>query len=298
MFQRMTQFSVALSICFLTTSALAGAQTALPAGNSAQAAAQSAPAAKAPVPTLAVEQIIQKNVEARGGLAAWRAIQSMTETGKMDANSKGTVQLPFKLEMMRPRKTRLEIVFNGHTAVQTYDGTNGWTLRPYLGRPDPDPYSEIELRKSAEQQELDGPLVDYAAKGTTAELVGVEQVEGKDAYKIRLTLKTKAVRHIWIDARSFLELKIEDMPRILDGKPHNVDTYFRDYRPVSGLMIPFTLETAVKDVVGSKKLIIEKVELNPKLDDMEFAKPQSLPPGALMGRGISSGITSVPPIKR
>ena len=84
--------------------------------------------------TLTADQIVIKNVAARGGLQAWRAIHSMKMAGKMDAGSKDNVQLPFVLKMERPRKSRLEINFAGSTAVQVYDGANGWKVRPFLGR--------------------------------------------------------------------------------------------------------------------------------------------------------------------
>lgn len=275
-------------LCFALTSCLplaehpAAAQTAPPAQASQTAAANKpAPAPAVSAPSLTVDQIIEKNIAARGGLAAWRAIRTMTEAGLVDAGSRAKAQLPFKLEMMRPRKSRLEILFNGQTAVQTYDGTNGWTLRPYQGRLDPEPFKADEMKKAAEQQDLDGPLIDHTAKGIRVELAGVEAVEGRPAYRIRFTLKAGPAHNIWIDAQSFLEVKMDQTPRVLDGRAHAVTLYFRDYRNVEGLMIPFTLETAVQDVIGTQKLIVEKVELNPKLADADFGKPESLPPGAL-----------------
>ena len=252
--------------------------------------------------------IIEKNVAARGGLQAWRAVQTMSMSGKMDAGKAKdpaeaamamqrashrtsaerrqavlegtkddggkTVQLPFVLEMERPRRMRLEIQFNGQTAVQVFDGTNGWKLRPFLGRHEVEPYTAEEQRAAAEQQDLDGPLIDYTAKGTRAELEGTEQVEGRDAYKLKLTLKDGQVRHVWIDTQTFLEAKMDGSPRRLDGKYHPVETYLHDYRPVDGLMIPHVHETRVEGGTGPEKIAIERVALNPKLGDSRFGKPE------------------------
>jgi len=63
-----------------------------------------------------------------------------------------------------------------------------------------------------------------------------------------------------------------------------VEVYYRDYRTVNGLQIPFVLETRVlqvaKTVLGLKdtpvppeKVVIEKVVINPKLDAAMFSKP-------------------------
>jgi outer membrane lipoprotein-sorting protein len=227
--------------------------------------------AAAPVANLSVQEIVDKNVAARGGLKAWRGVQAMAMTGKMDAGR--GVQLPFRMEMKRPRKSRLEIEFQGKTAVQVFDGTKGWKLRPYLNRKDIEPFTADEMKVAAQQQELDGPLVDYSAKGTKVDFAGVEQVKGRDAYKLKLTLKGGTQRLVWVDAQSFLDVKI-DGSRRLDGKTHPVATYFLDYRSREGVMVPYTLETTVEGVNGSEKVVFESVVLNPKLDDSRFSKPQ------------------------
>jgi hypothetical protein len=194
------------------------------------------------------------------------------------------VQLPFVMELARPRKMRFELQFNGQTAVQVFDGANGWKLRPFLNRRIVEPYTPDEMKTASMQADLDGPLVDYAAKGTRVELAGSEKVEDRNAYKLKLTMKDGRVVHLWVDAETFLEAKIEGQPRRLDGTDHSVEVYFRDYRTVGGLQIPFMLETKVLPVaktalglkdppVPAERTIVEKVVVNPKLDATLFAKP-------------------------
>ena len=255
---------------------------------------------------LSAAEIVNRNVAARGGLKAWRAVQTMSWTGKMDAgggsversrkvaegkghvskmgladnknasakDANAQVQLPFVFDMKRPGKSRLEIEFAGKTAVQVYDGTNGWKVRPFLNRNDVQPFTADEA-KSELGKDLDGPLVDYAAKGTTVELEAVEPVEGHDAYKLKLTTKSGAVQHIWIDTQSFLDVKVEGSPHRMDGKMRSVWIYQRDFRSVQGVMIPFALETAVDGYHETHKMVIEKAVVNPKLDDTLFAKPKA-----------------------
>jgi hypothetical protein len=270
-------------------------------------AADTAPAK----PNLSAADIVSKNIAARGGLQAWRAVQTMSMEGKLGAGGnqrtplpmpmpgkgdaklqvparpKEEVQLPFVMKMERPRKVRFELQFHGQTAVQVFDGSNGWKLRPYLNRKEVEPFSSDELNAASSQPDLDGPLVDYAAKGTQVDLDGVEKVEDRDAYKLKLTTKSGHTLHVWIDAQTFLETKIEGQPRRLDGKEHPVEIYYRDYRPVSGLQIPFALETKVLPVdtgskvkelpIPSEKIVIEKVVVNPKLDASLFLKPNVEP---------------------
>ena len=257
---------------------------------------------------LSAEAIVDKNVAARGGLQAWRGVQTMSMEGKLGAggnqraalpvpvpgrNANQTilpprpaqeVQLPFVMELKRPRKMRIELTFNGQTAVQVFDGSNGWKLRPFLNRRVVEPYTADEMHSGSMQSDLDGPLIDYAAKGTKIELAGMEKVEDRDTYKLKLTLKSGQSIHVWIDAQTFLEAKIEGQPRRLDGEYHPVEVYYRDYRPVNGLQIPHVLETRVLPLaqkspgvrntpVPPEKIVIEKVAVNPKLDESLFSKP-------------------------
>jgi hypothetical protein len=185
------------------------------------------------------------------------------------------VQLPFVYEMKRPRKSRMEIEFAGKTAVQVYDGQHGWKLRPFLGRNDVEPFTSDEAKGENENADLDGYLVDYAPKGTKVELDGVEKVEGHDTYKLKLTLKSGQVRYVWVDALSFLDVKVSGTPRRMDGKMRNVAIYQRGFQNVQGLMIPFLLETSVDGYRETHKMVIEKVVVNPKLEDALFAKPQA-----------------------
>jgi hypothetical protein len=257
---------------------------------------------------ISASDIVSKNVAARGGLQAWRSVHAMKWEGKLGAGGnqrshipapapgkKGAklptdprptdeVQLPFVMVMERPRKMRFEIQFKGQTAFQTYDGVNGWKVRPYLNRVEVEPFTPDELKASSLQSELDGPLVDYVAKGTHIALEGTEKVEGRDAYKLKLTMKDGHSIHEWIDTQTFLEAKIEGQPRRFDGIEHPVEVYLSDYRPVNGLQIPFVLETKVlpvthaassagSSVIPVEKIVLDRVELNPRLDTSLFAKP-------------------------
>jgi len=114
-------------------------------------------------------------------------------------------------------------------------------------------------------------------------LDGQEQVAGHDTYKLKLTMNTGTTIHVWIDGATFLETKIEGQPRRMDGVDHPVEVYFRDYRRVDGLQIPFVLETRVLPVgktalgfkdpqVPAEKVVIEKVVVNPKLDESLFSR--------------------------
>jgi len=225
------------------------------------------------LPKLTADEIAQRNAQARGGLAAWRAVQSLEISGLLDAGGKGNARLPFTLQMKRPHYQRVAIEFQGQTAVQVYDGQNGWKLRPFLNRMDVEPFSEEETQRLAHQDDLDGPLIDYSAKGSTLELDGTEMVEGKPNYRLKLTMKDGTVRRIWIDGTTFLESKVEGNPRRLDGRMRRVENTLRDYRKVGDVLIPFVSESKA-ETAPVRKMTVEKVVLNPGLEDRVFGKPE------------------------
>ena len=227
-----------------------------------------------PVGQLTATQIIERNVAARGGLKAWRAVNTLTMSGKLEAGGKKNTELPFTMQMKRPHMSRLEIRFQDQTAVQAYDGTQGWKVRPFLGRDEVESFTATEAKAASAWEELDGPLVDYVNKGTKVTLQGTESVEGHKAYKLKLTMKDGDVRHLWVDAASFLELKIDGQPRKMDGKLRHVAVYYRDYKTEHGLTVPHVFETVVEGVKQPHKMHIERMTVNQPMDDALFAKPQ------------------------
>jgi hypothetical protein len=267
----------------------------------------------APAPTMAetatmsAAQVVAKNVAARGGLEAWRAVHAVSFAGKMDVGrthpepqgtvdnppssspkrhmlekamtSKGgamegtVIALPYRIEMKRPRKVRLEVDFAGKTAVQVYDGTAGWYSRPYLGYSTVQPFSPTELKLAADQQDLDGLLIDAAAKGSQIAMEGVEPVDGRRAYKLKVTLQNGDVRHVWVDAGNFLDVKV-DGTRQVGTRTRTMVTTLRDYRKVNGVMIPFVMETAGEGMRQPERIVIEQATVNPDLPDTRFAKPE------------------------
>ena len=254
-------------------------------------------------------QVVARNVAARGGEPAWRKIESIEFIGKMDAARprpalRGTiddpkpdassrhkprsaasgsgatanaskaeaVQLPYRLELKRPHKSRLEIDFQGQTAVQVYDGKEGWKLQPYLGRSKPVPFTPDELKLAGNEPELDGWLIGAATNGTRVSMDRTETVEGRSTYRLKLQLKNGDIRHVWVDAGTFLETRV-DGKRKFNGKVRTTYTYFRDYRTVDGVSIPHLLETTIEGQRSTDKIVIDKVVINPELPNSRFAMP-------------------------
>ena len=220
-----------------------------------------------------VDKLVARNVAARGGADAWQAVSSMRQSGLIDVGH--GMHLPYVLEQKRPGKMCLEFVFDEETAVQCVDGKTGWKLLPFRGRNKPEPMTAAELREMVDSADLYGLLFDSAARGHKIELLGQEPVEGRDAFKLKVTLPGGAVRWVYLNAESALEVKLEAV-RIRRGKERLVETFYRDWQAADGLLISRRQETQTEGDTESHFLTVDRVQVNPPLDDLRFVMPTSI----------------------
>ena len=228
-------------------------------------------------PSLTAEEIVAKNVAARGGLEAWRKIQTMVWIGHMEVPGGPDPRMGFVLEQKRPDKTRFEITTMNARMVRVFDGRQGWKVRPSQegGGIDAKPFSPDEVKFSQRAQGIDGPLMDYQSKGVMVSLAGEETIEGRKTYKLAVRLPAGEGQDIWIDAKTFLDVKYDRLSYGPSGTPGRVSVVYRDYQSFEGLTIPTTMEIGVGSKLQHDKMVIEKVVLNAPLDDDAFGKPGS-----------------------
>ncbi len=229
------------------------------------------PVLTSPIVTSAqtVDDIIARNLEARGGLEKIKAVKTIRTSGTL---RQGGFRAAFIQENQRPNKVREETIIQGMAATEAFDGKAGWRVSPFGGRKDPDLLSADDMKGLVEDADLDGQLVDYRNKDHRAELIGHESVEGTDCYKIKLTLNSSDVRYYYIDADSYLELKIET-ERKIRGTVKYSETLFGDYEKVNGIYYPFAFESGQKGNPDRVKFTVDKVELNVQLGESRFTMP-------------------------
>jgi len=224
-----------------------------------------------------VDEVLAKYVAAHGGMDKIKAVKSMKMTGKMVMGG-GQMEAPFTQLKRRPSDSRTEFVFQGLTGVQAYDGTGAvaWNIMPFMGKKDPEAQPAEETKLVAEEADFDGELIDYKEKGHTIELVGKEQVEGADAYKLKVTRKSGNVDYVYLDAETGLEVKSESK-RTVRGTEVEGEQYMSDYKEVDGMPFPFTITAGRKGGPAEQrqKIVFEKVELNVPTADSLFVMPKT-----------------------
>jgi hypothetical protein len=167
---------------------------------------------------------------------------------------------------------REEFALQGMTGVNAYDGRDGWKIEPWEGKKDPEPLGEDELKAIVEDSDFDGPLIDYQRKGNKIEYLGIDAVEGTDAYKLKVTLAGGDVRTYFMDTDSCVPIRIESK-RFVRGAERESETTLGDYKEVSGVYFPFSFESGPKGSTQRSKVNWTKIEANVPVDDARFAKP-------------------------
>jgi outer membrane lipoprotein-sorting protein len=226
-----------------------------------------------PVAAQTADEIVKKALDARGGINKIKAVQSERISGRISFSHglEGTVVL----ELKRPHKLHSEITVEGQTILRVYDGKSaGWTVNPFDENKEAQAMSGEELKGMPDEAELDGPLVDYKAKGTQIELIGKEDLDGKPVYRLKLANKNGDARSYLIDASTFLTAKWEGIRKIGD-RELPWECALSDYREIEGLKYPFKIDQGSPGTDFQQTLTIEKIEIDAQIDESRFAKPVS-----------------------
>ena len=215
------------------------------------------------------EELVAKNIAARGGLANLKAIKSMRLTGMMTA---GSQTLPSVLELKRPRMSRWEFSLDGQTAVQAFDGKSGWTWIPFVGQAEPQTMSEQDRKEAELQADIDGPLVEYKEKGSKIELLGHDAKVQPQDWKLKVTLKSGEVRFVYLDPKTFLQTS-SIMTRNIDGVDVEIRSEVGDYRKVGSVVLPHSFTATSSDGGEMQSLKFDRIELDVPIDDSRFQMP-------------------------
>ena len=218
------------------------------------------------------EELVVKNMEAKGGIDKIKGIRSVRMTGRVEVDG---LKAAVGQESKRPDMLRETFTVQGMTQIQAYDGSTGWQISPFEGRKDPQLLGEEELRGMIEDADFDGPLVDAKAKGNKVEYLGHDQVDGDDAYKLKVTLKNGDIYYYYLDPDTYIEIQIERLTFIRGSVRESV-TLLGSYKPVNGVMYPFSVESGPKNNPDARaKITFNSIEANVPINDSDFKMPSA-----------------------
>jgi outer membrane lipoprotein-sorting protein len=225
------------------------------------------------------EELAAKNIEAKGGIENLHAIDSVRFTGKLSVNG-GMLQLDYVTLVKRPHLVRYEAKLQGLTQVQAFDGSQAWQINPFQGRKDPEKLSADDAKGMGEDAaDVLGALVDYKEKGYRLESLGTEDVDGTEAYKLRVSRPNGDLLYLYLDPDYFLEIRAVSR-RVEHGVPNETITDYGDYEKVNGVYLPLSQESGPKGTSDRQKVQFETAETNLPVDAGTFSFPApDAPPG-------------------
>lgn len=232
-------------------------------------AAVAAAPAPTPAPAPTVDKIVADYIAARGGLAKIRAVQTLRQTGHAFAG--GGREAIVRRELKRPGKIRFEFTVQGVTAAYVTNGKEGWQVSPFDGDLAAKPMPEEAVADAMEQADIESPLVDWKAKGHQVELAGREAVDGRDAYKLKVTLKSGGVRYDYIDVATHYQVRTEST-RQLRGQPVQLTATFSGHKRSSGVLFPGVVEMTAVGRPQKLRVVVDAIEVNPPIADSRFEK--------------------------
>lgn len=217
------------------------------------------------------DDIIAKNVEAKGGLERLRAVKTVKQESQLTINGQQSSVLVYA---KRPNMLRQEILVNGQTIINGFDGKTPWVVNPLSGMKGPMVVSGAQADEIRDQSDFDGPLVDYKVKGYRAEFVGTETVQGRSLHHLRLTAKNQHVLHAYLDVLTNLEVRLVSEASAAPGAAMvQLEQELFNFREVDGIKVPFAIRTIVGGRVQTQ-IAVTHVEFNVPIDDALFKLPK------------------------
>lgn len=216
------------------------------------------------------DEIVSRYIQKIGGMEKLSAIKSMRATGRLIGG--GGFEAVIVNENKRPAMVRNEFSLQGMTSVSAYDGKTGWKVNPFGGKKDAETMGEEEIKQMTEAADIDGPLVNSAAKGVKLEYIGKEDYEGSDVYKLKVTLRNGTVKHYYFDTEFYVPIKVETR-RMIRGSEVEFEQILGDYKEAGGVYFPFSIESGPKGGSFHSTVTLEKIEINPVIDDSRFTMP-------------------------
>jgi hypothetical protein len=219
-----------------------------------------------------VDELVAKNIEAKGGAAALNNLQTLRSTGKLLVPFQGRIELAYLQTKKRPDEVRTEASLQGMTQIEAYDGKEGWRVSPFFGRKDPERMSADDVKALVEDTEMGGPLADWKTKGSTVEYLGTEDVDGTPAQKLKVVRKNGDISFVYLDPDHFLEIRIVTQ-RVRHGAHEEVEMDLGDYEKAGDVFVPTSIEVGSKGSADKQMIVVDKVEANVPVDDTIFHFP-------------------------
>jgi hypothetical protein len=214
------------------------------------------------------DEIIGKYVEAIGGLENWKKVNSVVQTGSISFNG---MEIAVSVTVDNKKGMRRDISVMGMSGYTIVTPTSGWNFMPFQGgQTAPEPMTEEDLKEAQDGLDVHGSLIDYQGKGHSVELLGKEDVDGTECFKIKLTQKGGKVETYFIDPNTYFIVKSVSIMKA-NGQEAEVTTTYTNYQKLAeGIYVPMLMSVPLGGPGMNADLVLSKVEINKLIDQSIF----------------------------
>ena len=213
------------------------------------------------------DEIVNKHFESIGGKDKIGNIKTIKMTGNIELQAGMTA--PVSIQIVNNKSMRFDLSIQGMTMNQVVDGETGWQVMPFQGNPNAEPIPADQIKEMKGQMDVQGDLYNYKDKGNTIELVGNDEVDGTEVYKIKVTTKDKRVNYKYIDKASGYIIKEVQIVKTEDKEVEGATMFSNFKKTDDGITFPFNMNTEMAGGV----IKWDKIEINPTIDPTIFKMP-------------------------
>ncbi len=228
-----------------------------------------------------VDEIISNYFENTGGVENWEKIEGIKMSAKVN---QGGMEIPIEIVQLKNGKMMTTINFQGQSIKQgVFDGEVLWSTNFMTQKAEKSDEETTNMVKN-EMNQFPDPFLNYKEKGFTAELMGTETVDGAETFKIKLTTtpniiegkEVPSISYYFFDNENFVPIQVQE--EIMDGPGKGMvsEVKMSDYQEAGGIYMPYSMTQGVKGQPGAP-ITMDSIEINPTIDDSEFAFPEEAP---------------------
>ena len=226
-----------------------------------------------------VDEIIDNYFENTGGVENWEKIEGIKMSAKVN---QGGMEIPIEIVQLKSGKMMTTINFQGQSIKQgVFDGEVLWSSNFMTQKAEKSDEESTNMVKN-EMNQFPDPFLNYKEKGFTAELVGTETVDGAETFKIKLTTtpniiegkEVPSVAYYFFDNENFVPIQVHEEITVGPGKGMVSEIKMSDYQEAGDVYMPYSMTQGVKGQPGAP-ITMDKIEVNPTVDDSEFTFPES-----------------------